>query len=96
MNPHYEKLADPTLMKLASHCSAKSPSENALYRRQLSEDASIDGATFLRDSKYWLVLSLVGRGLQSSTFQLNFSALYGIWVARRGCVARVKGVSGGV
>jgi len=33
-----------------------------------------------------------GRGLHSSTFQLNLSALYGIGGARRGCVARVKGV----
>jgi len=36
------------------------------------------------------------RGLHSSTFQLNLSALYGIGVARRGCVAHVKGGSGGV
>ena len=33
-----------------------------------------------------------GRGLHSSTFQLNLSALYGIGGARMGCVARVKGV----
>ena len=38
----------------------------------------------------------VGRGLHSSTFQLNLSALYGIGGARRGCVARVEGVLGGV
>ena len=37
-----------------------------------------------------------GRGLHSSTFQLNLSALYGIGGARRGSVARVKGVLGGV
>jgi tetratricopeptide (TPR) repeat protein len=37
-----------------------------------------------------------GRGLDSSTFQLNLSALYGIGGARRGCTARVKGVLGGV
>jgi hypothetical protein len=35
-----------------------------------------------------------GRGLHSSTFQLNFSALYGMGGARRGCVARVRGVLG--
>jgi len=34
------------------------------------------------------------RGLHSSTFQLNLSALYGIGGARRGCVARVEGVLG--
>ena len=34
------------------------------------------------------------RGLQSSTFQLNLSALYGIGGARRGCAARVRGVLG--
>ena len=39
---------------------------------------------------------LRGRGLQSSTFQLNLSALDGIGGARRGCVARVKGMLGGV
>jgi len=33
-----------------------------------------------------------GRGLHSSTFQLNLSALYGTGGARKGCVARVKGV----
>jgi hypothetical protein len=37
-----------------------------------------------------------GMGLHSSTSQLNLSALYGIGDARRGCVARVKGVLGGV
>ena len=37
-----------------------------------------------------------GRGLHSSTFQLNLSALYGIGRARRSCVVRVKGVLGGV
>jgi len=36
------------------------------------------------------------RGLHSSTFQLNLSALHGIGGARRGCVARVEGVLEGV
>ena len=36
------------------------------------------------------------RGLHSSTFWLNLSALYGIGGARRGCVALVMGVLGGV
>jgi hypothetical protein len=35
-----------------------------------------------------------GRGLHSSTSQLNQSAFDGIGGARRGCVARVKVVSG--
>jgi len=39
---------------------------------------------------------VVGRGFHSSTFQLNLSALYGIGVARGGCVARVKWVLWGV
>jgi len=34
------------------------------------------------------------RGLHPSTFQLNLSAFYGIGGARRGRVARVKGVLG--
>jgi len=38
--------------------------------------------------------AIAGRGLHSSTFQLNLSALYGMGGARRGCVARVKGVGG--
>jgi len=37
-----------------------------------------------------------GRGLHSCTFQLNLSALYGIGGARKGTVARVKGVFGGI
>ena len=41
------------------------------------------------------VVHVGGRGLHSSTSQLNLSALYGIGGARRGCVARVKGVLGG-
>jgi len=41
-------------------------------------------------------LGFAGRGLHSSTFRLNLSALYGIWDAHRGCVARVEGVLGGV
>jgi hypothetical protein len=37
-----------------------------------------------------------GRGLHSITSQLNFTAFHGTRVALRGCVARVKGVVGGV
>ena len=36
------------------------------------------------------------RGLHSSTFRLNLSALYGIGGARRACVARVESALGGV
>ena len=36
------------------------------------------------------------RGLHSFTSQLNLSVFYGIGAARRGCVALVKGVFGGV
>jgi hypothetical protein len=36
----------------------------------------------------------LGRGLHSSTVQLNLSALYGIRGARRGCVSRAQGVFG--
>jgi len=45
-----------------------------------------------------LPLALVppGRGLHSSTSELNLSALCGMGGARRGCVARVQGVLGGV
>ena len=37
-----------------------------------------------------------GRGLHSSTLQLNLSALYGSGGAPRDCAARVKRVLGGV
>jgi hypothetical protein len=37
-----------------------------------------------------------GRGLHSSTFQLNLSALNWTGGARRGCIARVKEVLGSV
>jgi hypothetical protein len=39
---------------------------------------------------------IMGRGIHSSTSQLNLSALYGIGGVRRGCVARSKGMAGGV
>jgi len=35
---------------------------------------------------------MAGRGLHSFTSQLNLSAFYGIGGARRGCVARVRGM----
>jgi len=38
----------------------------------------------------------LGRGLHSLTSQLNLSAFSRIEGARRGCVARVRGVLGGV
>jgi len=50
---------------------------------------------YVRDERRAMA-SLGGRGLHSSTFQLSLSALYGIGGARRGCVARVKGVLGDV
>ena len=40
----------------------------------------------------WPEQTVGTRGLHSSTFQLNLSALYGIRGARRGCVARGRGV----
>lgn len=58
--------------QLASHCSARSPSENALYRTSLSEDDSIDGATFFKDSKGWLILSLFGAALVGVLFLALF------------------------
>jgi hypothetical protein len=36
----------------------------------------------------------LSKGLQSSASQLNLSAFYGIWGARRHCIARIKGVLG--
>ena len=44
------------------------------------------------EDMFLAVAEFVGRVLHSSTFQLNFSALYRIEGARTGCEARVKGV----
>jgi hypothetical protein len=52
--------------------------------------ASVTGVTDLQYCRR--LLEAHGRGLLSSTIHLNLSALYGIGGARRGCVARVKGV----
>ena len=46
-----------------------------------------------RGRSLWWIHS---RGLNSFTSQLNLSASYGIGGARKDCVARVKGVLGGV
>jgi len=47
---------------------------------------------FFRRTWMESVVAPPARGLHSSTFWLNLSALYGIGGARRGCVAHVKGV----
>ena len=44
------------------------------------------------DLSAYAEMMAVGRGLHLSTSQLNLSALHGIGGARRGRVARVKGV----
>ena len=49
-----------------------------------------------RDFFRRLMELVTGRGLHSFTSKLNLSAFYGIGGARRGCVAHVKGVLGGV
>jgi len=43
-----------------------------------------------------IVSCLSGRGLHSFTSQLNLSSFCGMGGARRGCVARVRGVLGSV
>ena len=58
---HYEKLADPDLMRAASHCDAsRSPDALNAYRRSLAEDDEVDGAMFLRHAATWLALSTLG------------------------------------
>ena len=52
-----------------------------------------DPIAFIAD---YLRRVLSGRGLHSFTFQLNLSALNGIGGARRGFVARGKGVLAGL
>jgi hypothetical protein len=57
----YEKLADPNMLKLASHCDAgRAPEAFDAYRRSLAEDEEVDGAVFLRHAATWLVLSTLG------------------------------------
>jgi hypothetical protein len=54
---------------------------------------------FYQGVKYNIPLKMFlpeGRGLHSSTSQLNLGAFYGIGGARRGRVARAKGVLGRV
>jgi hypothetical protein len=46
--------------------------------------------------RYLLLGQASPRGLHSSTFQLILSAVYGIRGAHGGCVARDKGMCGGV
>ena len=46
-------------------------------------------------STHGQTIPVTGRGLHLFTSQLNLSVFYGIGVARRGCVSRVKGVLGG-
>lgn len=72
VNPHYEKLADPTMMKTYSHCSAKTAAEAASYRSTLAADDSVDGATFLHDAKLWLALSLAGAAFVGVVFLALF------------------------
>ena len=50
---------------------------------------------FFQNEEVDYVVPPYGRGLHSFTSQLNLSALFEIGGARRGCVALVKGVSGG-
>ena len=61
-----------------------------LKHNQRSEECGCHCHTFMNQD------AVIGRGLHSSTFQLNLSALYGIGGERRDCVAHVKGVLGGV
>ena len=57
----YEKLADPNMLKLASHCDAgRAPEAFDAYRRSLAEDEEVDGAVFLRHAATWLVMSTLG------------------------------------
>jgi len=43
---------------------------------------------------FGVCMSPTTRGLHSLTSQLNLSAFYGMGGARRGCIARIKGVLG--
>ena len=81
-----------------------SAADNAFQAVTIAVTGSTSAATMWRravvvqgdDARAGAVNVALGRGLHSSTFQLNFSALYGIGGARRDCVARVKGVLGAV
>jgi hypothetical protein len=55
---------------------------------------SYDGLCVIGKAQGQVHNTATGRGLHSSTFQLNLSALYGRGGARRECVDRVKQVLG--
>ena len=84
----------PVLRALALKLTRTSPAEVA--ETQAQTDAERRAALGAAAASSSVVSRVVGWGLHSSTFQLNLSALYGIRGARRGYVARVKGVLGGV
>ena len=73
----------PTASVLAGLSPARKMEE--IVGRVSALDHAAGGAGSLRRR-------FLGKALHSSTYQLNLSASYDLGGARRGCVARVKGV----
>jgi hypothetical protein len=96
VDPIRPKLKPPGIKRLKLDCElllSTSAFEFKLRRYTTAHDRF--GNACLEGGDQVLV-RLLGRGLHSLTSQLNLSALHGIGGARRGCVARVKRVLGGV
>ena len=75
----------------------KTPPQLSLAEAEAEESGDEDAEHFtpevtVAEMDAQLDRLLSGRGLHSFTSQLNLSAFYGIGGARRGCVARAKGV----
>jgi len=68
---------------------------SSLSRPYAPYDAAFPGGYVVPATKGGTV-TVAGRGLHSSTFQLNLSIFYRIGGAGRDCVAHVNGVLGGV
>ena len=79
----------PSSQRRSSACSQQSP-----CLADPRAGGVHDGHALLRQQLH--LVHTGARGLHSFTSQLNLSAFYGIGGERRGCLARVKGVSEGV
>ena len=65
-----------------------------IFKKTYDLNDHVDFSEFERT--YALIFGALGRGLHSSTSQLNLSAFRGIGGALRGCVRGVQEVSGGI
>jgi hypothetical protein len=79
----------------AVKCTAFVASAGAVFRHEVPFAGGVDFMTG-KEAMLKPVVVNDGRGLHSFASQLNLSDAHGIGGARRGCVAHVKGLLGGV